>query len=849
MEGWTREDVLALLGVVATVAVAVGGPVLGFMLLARNGLNRLLGRSGRRYRSWFIAEYRVVYNVYLRERSELDLGTTYVALSAVGEDADGRRVATEVMGDADSRRLVITGDPGSGKSTLLKAYGVAICRPPRTLADRSDLWHIRRGKETPFFVPLRRFAEALDRGGDDLGRFLVEEILVRRARFPRGQAEAYLAELLKKGGCLILADGLDEVPDDKYERVRNALYAFAENGDPDNPTENARIIVTCRRQNLIGWRGEWIPRFAAHEHTLNPLRDTEILRYLDNLRPLFAEPQSPEAFFGAVRESAETLDLHRTPLILAMSVGLYLSRRPRLDIPDTTLELYGQMVAEMLKRHDFTDDPVAKSNRFQARDKERFLREFALEMAERDGAFEDFTRAELVAAARRLAPSLREVREAQAEDFVKEIFDRSGLLADVGDDANATFAHRSIQEYLAAVQLHRLPDGAERLLARAGDRAWRLVTLFYAAGDQPQIGEFLERLAGRDLDLAVRCLAGADTDDVNALGVRILDAYAPEWAGPADIEPVLTAILQACRSPRAVVRDRAVAHAESLLLGVPDHALVGWLGGDENLLRVLGAVAGTSTARIASLMPRFSGGLADDPRLVPILWQCLASPGIERQPAVAHILQLLLDLAVDPDGFAELERQPAYAPSFLTELRRRAYPFDRALPHDHNLVTLLAWAHHIGVAPSRPSRFFEAADAAHWFEALERDERRGLRFSLFPFARWTSITATVCSLALVALTLATDPGPFLEPFGWRTPAVLVGVSVSAALGVLGLAVTGEERPEIPEVLGPAEGDAGRLALGWMVGWIVRISSSANPYLDVYRHPTSAHWLGRRPGEG
>ena len=44
-----------------------------------------------------------------------------------------------------------------------------------------------------------------------------------------------------------------------------------------------------------------------------------------------------------------TLDLHRTPLILAMSVGLY-ARKAFYEIPSSIAELYRAMIDEMLDR-------------------------------------------------------------------------------------------------------------------------------------------------------------------------------------------------------------------------------------------------------------------------------------------------------------------------------------------------------------------------------------------------------------------------------------------------------------------------------------------------------------------
>ena len=82
--------------------------------------------------------------------------------------------------------------------------------------------------------------------------------------------------------------------------------------------------------------------------SLAPLRNSEIFGYLDKLRPKFKAAGGPESFMLAVRASG-TLDLHRIPLILAMSVGLY-ARKDYFEIPSSIAELYQKMVRSASSR-------------------------------------------------------------------------------------------------------------------------------------------------------------------------------------------------------------------------------------------------------------------------------------------------------------------------------------------------------------------------------------------------------------------------------------------------------------------------------------------------------------------
>lgn len=282
-------------------------------------------------------------------------------------------------------------------------------------------------------------------------------------------AVAFLQYALTEGRALVMLDGLDEVTVDRYPAVPEAVHKFTRDRNPLRPTHQARVIVTCRRQNFLSLREESVPVIAKTVCTLAPLRNSEIFNYLDKLRTKFRTSGGPESFFQAVRASG-TFDLHRVPLILAMSVGLY-ARKDFFEIPNSIAKLYRSMIEEMLDRQRFKRDPGGNALAFQVDDKYRFLREFALHSAARPDGFDDFGRKDLITFARALAPRLNAVTDPDA--FVNEISERSGLLSPVSETGLYVFAHRSIQEHLAAEELRLIPDGGTTLVTRAADPEWR----------------------------------------------------------------------------------------------------------------------------------------------------------------------------------------------------------------------------------------------------------------------------------------------------------------------------------------------------------------------------------------
>jgi hypothetical protein len=155
-------------------------------------------------------------------------------------------------------------------------------------------------------------------------------------------------------------------------------------------------------------------------------------------------------------------------------------------------------------------------------------------------------------------------------------------------------------------------------------------------------------------------------------------------------------------------------------------------------------------------------------------------------------VERLLTIASDPDGLAELQRQEPYVRPFLTEPdRRRAYPFTAGLALDSNLVTLLAWADHLGVAPARPNRFFQAK-AAGFLGRLEADKRHTVSYSLYRTGLiLTSVGTALAVLAAVGV-LVLDRHALLRPFGWWSPLLWLGTAVVSYALFAVLLILGEE---------------------------------------------------------
>jgi hypothetical protein len=292
LHGWNRSDILALLGVIlAAVAIVISlVPPLRRMVAGwwRGAMLRA-GFPKHRYAKWFITEKWGVYeNPYLGKKENLDLGSTYVPLSFRTEGApDKLTLAADTLGDPETGNLIIDGGPGSGKSTLLKAYGVGLLQQ-RSLLGRSP--HL-----VPFLVQLRKLPRFLaDHPGNGVIDYIIDEILVDQVGMSAEQARHFLEYTVKRERAIVMFDGLDEVAEEHYQAIREALFRFKEGHHEDCPTSRARLLLTCRRQNFLGIREDWVSAFQLSECSLAPLRNSEIFSYLDKHRNSFERPNSPE---------------------------------------------------------------------------------------------------------------------------------------------------------------------------------------------------------------------------------------------------------------------------------------------------------------------------------------------------------------------------------------------------------------------------------------------------------------------------------------------------------------------------------------------------------------------------
>ncbi|MGD2071002.1 MAG: SUMF1/EgtB/PvdO family nonheme iron enzyme [Gemmatimonadota bacterium] len=389
-----------------------------------------------------------------------------------------------------SRRLVILGDPGAGKSTFTGAVLARLATatleegatPPAGL---SEEW-------APVFVVLRQLSARLQGLRlDELGADQRTEALATAVRDEvlsdltdeTGEADYRkdLAEALTAGRCVLVFDGLDEVPEARREPVREAVLATAERFDPE------RLIVTCRVRSYVDGpaSNSTLPGFSVHE--LAPFDQDKIVSFctawyealgaLGGIPPANAQAEAEDLQRAALAPSLARLA--ENPLLLTTMAVLHTRKA---ELPRERVKVYEESI-ELLVR-DWQKERVGKKLvespelRKLLQDDSRLwplLRRLAYE-AHRAGGTEREVAAGLSEGD--LLVLLKQPELLGSADLAAEFLDyadqRAGLLVGQGgrpdEPAAFSFVHRTFQEYLAGRYLTTsVWEPVEELYERASD--------------------------------------------------------------------------------------------------------------------------------------------------------------------------------------------------------------------------------------------------------------------------------------------------------------------------------------------------------------------------------------------
>ncbi len=542
---------------------------------------RALGQVKADYLDWLRRQCESVELLGLdhHETLNVQLGQVYVPAittprlrkkTILGGDTPPELLLHRLGDDA----LYLPGAPGAGKSTFCRwlALVVASGDVPAHPIDAPEGFEERLPESLrdrfPLLCPLREWsgqAECLE-GNGRWTRKQLEDALAcwLETTRPGGLGADLFRRELAAGRCLIILDGVDEVPERQGPHLprKNLLSGLAD-ALPAWLQAGNRVLLTSRPYGLdeVDRRRLALP-VAELLELPDLLQDTFILRWY----AAADRPHAEEKSSGLIRHLSEREDLQPlrgNPMLLtALCVKYDQGRR----LPQDFYHLYDSVVQQILyKRYDTEQDRAQARIRLAAvalgmhrgtdRGRETPVAEVGNEELDRHLA--ELSRTDTTTESGALdAASRRE-----------DLLSNSGLLLPRGQQ-RAAFYHLSFQEFLAATRLRAVDEDPVQVLNRyAGKAEWRrtLVFLFCAIADSVSPEAAVKHYSGL-LDHLEPARLQADPRPTLLLADCLEVGHARGWN------------LEAFRAPLRLACDHALHHLEP-----PDRAhlwrtlgLLGW---------------------------------------------------------------------------------------------------------------------------------------------------------------------------------------------------------------------------------------------------------------------------------
>ncbi len=435
---------------------------------------------------------RLSYEVHSTD--ETSLGKELRRDSLIGEEQDPLSLINKVF-DGQNRMLLIKGHPGSGKSTLMKFIVMQV------------LYRRTRRRYQPIFMRLREL-EDIPADANALIAALQAWANAARADF-----HPDLIQSLLRDSCIIVFDGLDEIPDvNQRAAFCQALAAFHD-GYP-----LACLIVTTRyegygkNRTVDGVEADIridLPKVEADIQSLNYAQQKEFLDTWYNIlvRADLAEVTeieerkkqllnylNPDIQYDeqTIVQRRQMSTLLGSPLLLNILILLW--HNQGYSFPNRG-EMYSSFLSYILYNRELVKGGQLRPP-LTFQDSCRVLEPLALDMQKNEK--QDFATAQWIYG--RLGEYMQPLRnQVTPAVYCRFLVERAHLL-ECPDEARLTymFRHRTFMEYLAARELIRLCRSEAdrmRMMTYLADDRWETVLRFFFSQieDQP-FREFLDYL-------------------------------------------------------------------------------------------------------------------------------------------------------------------------------------------------------------------------------------------------------------------------------------------------------------------------------------------------------------------
>jgi GTPase SAR1 family protein len=377
------------------------------------------------------------------------------------------------MGDYSAfRRMAVLGAPGSGKTTLLRhltlTYATNIQRK----------LHPKAPKLIPVLLYLKDVRQVItSEQPPGLAELITQQVKQQRKIQPLNPPPNWFADKLRKKRCLVMLDGLDEVAD---ETQRQQVSRWVD--EQMQVYQKTSFILTSRpfgyqsarlKQGVSVLEVQPFNLKQMEQFIHNWYLETEVMSRAGEVDIGVREDAKQQAddLIKRIKNSSPLAAMAVNPLLLTMIATVH---RRGNALPGKRVELYKEICHVLLeKRQRAKDIP----DPLTATQKQSVLQVLALELMQQNTR--EFTLSTGIISLIQYKLTMVAGNTANPKDFLKQIKDVSGLLVEK-EIGIYEFAHKTFQEYLAAVQVKE--SNQQNLLIQNINNSWWAETIrLYAA--------------------------------------------------------------------------------------------------------------------------------------------------------------------------------------------------------------------------------------------------------------------------------------------------------------------------------------------------------------------------------
>lgn len=367
-------------------------------------------------------------------------------------------------------RIVILGGPGFGKTTLIQHLALSYAQTRKKLERQTKIKQF-----IPAILYIRDIHEDIGKGNLDL-----VDLLKHKYR-DLNPPMKWFSEKLRQGKCLVMLDGVDEIPNDR-ERTLVGKWLYQQiQKYPDN-----FFILTSRPQgyqNILEDCSELdneIQLYLEVKSFSEKNIEDFVERWYRSKGEVNASNKSSD-LIKRILSSEYILALARNPLLLTMILVVH---RKDNQLPERRDALYKQ-ITELLLEERMRARNIQDNLGLSRTEKQQILQGLALSLSI-DQVLNCPTEIALSIVEKHLLELGK--NSISPKEFLGSIMSLSGLLRE-REEGTIEFAHRSFQDYLTAIEIRdREEEGL--LIERVSESWWQEITLIYMSkGDSSKLIE------------------------------------------------------------------------------------------------------------------------------------------------------------------------------------------------------------------------------------------------------------------------------------------------------------------------------------------------------------------------